>query len=144
MPYGRDRFSTADRHISKAAAGTLRRVAPAETYEFATRKRSLMIVCHCNLITEKEIERTILGLLEADPWQLIVPAKVYHTLAKRGRCCGCFPNVVETIIRVTEAYHSKSDTGEAEIVSYLDRVRGLRGQYGSRSHEGRTTGHRAA
>lgn len=144
MPYGRDRFSTADRHISKASAGTLRRVAPAETYEFATRKRSLMIVCHCNLITEKEIERTILGLLEADPWQLIVPAKVYHTLAKRGRCCGCFPNVVETIIRVTEAYHSKSDTGEAEIVSYLDRVRGLRGQYGSRSHEGRTTGHRAA
>lgn len=103
-----------------------------------------MIVCHCNLITEKEIERTILGLLEADPWQLIVPAKVYHTLAKRGRCCGCFPNVVETIIRVTEAYHSKSDTGEAEIVSYLDRVRGLRGQYGSRSNEGRTTGHRAA
>ena len=144
MPYGRDRFSTADRHISKAAAGTLRGVAPAETYEFATRKRSLMIVCHCNLITEKEIERTILGLLEADPWQLIVPAKVYHTLAKRGRCCGCFPNVVETIIRVTEAYHSRSDTGQAEIVSYLDRVRGLRGQYGSRNHEGRTTGHRAA
>ncbi len=103
-----------------------------------------MIVCHCNLITEKEIERTILDLLQADPWQLIVPAKVYHALAKRGRCCGCFPNVVETIIRVTEAYHSQSATGEAEIVSYLDRVRELRGQYGSRSHEGRKAGHRAA
>lgn len=103
-----------------------------------------MLVCHCNLITEKEIEQTILKLLEADPWQLIVPAKVYHTLAKRGRCCGCFPNVVETIIRVTEAFHAKSETGEAEIVSYLDRVRGLRGQFGSRVHEGRKTGHRAA
>lgn len=103
-----------------------------------------MLVCHCNLITEKEIEQTILGLLESDPWQLIVPAKVYHTLAKRGRCCGCFPNVVETIIRVTEAYHSKGDAGQADIVSYLDRVRGLRGQFGSKVHEGRKTGHRAA
>jgi len=103
-----------------------------------------MLVCHCNLITEKEIEQTILGLLEADPWQLIVPAKVYHTLAKRGRCCGCFPNVVETIIRVTEAYHAKSSAGETEIVSYLDRVRGLRGQYGRKENEGRQKGHRAA
>ncbi len=65
-----------------------------------------MLVCHCNLITEKEIEETIIDLLEQDPWNLIVPAKVYHTLQKRGRCCGCFPNVVETIIRVTENYHS--------------------------------------
>jgi len=103
-----------------------------------------MLVCHCNLITENEIEETIVSLLEADPWQLIVPAKVYHTLAKRGRCCGCFPNVVETIIRVTEAFHAKTAMGEAEIVSYLDRVRELRGQYGSRGHERRNAGHRAA
>ncbi len=34
-----------------------------------------MLVCHCNVITEKEIERAILALLEDDPWQLIVPAK---------------------------------------------------------------------
>ena len=39
-----------------------------------------MLVCHCNLITEKEIEEAIVSLLDADPWQLIVPAKVYHTL----------------------------------------------------------------
>jgi bacterioferritin-associated ferredoxin len=103
-----------------------------------------MLVCHCNLITEKEIEEAILHLLDADPWQLIVPAKVYHSLAKRGRCCGCFPNVVETIIRVTEAYHRGSGIGETDIVSYLDRVRQLRGQFGSRGHEGRKSGHRAA
>ena len=103
-----------------------------------------MLVCHCNMITQKEIERTIIALLEHDPWQLIVPAKVYHALAKRGRCCGCFPNVVETIIRVTEAFHARNGSGETEIVTYLDRVRGLRGQYGSRTHEGRKAGHRAA
>jgi bacterioferritin-associated ferredoxin len=103
-----------------------------------------MLVCHCNVITQKEIESTIRELLDADPWQLIVPAKVYHTLNKRGRCCGCFPNVVETIIRVTEDYHRRLGGMEAEIVPFLDRVRGLRGQYGSLSHEGRRTDHRAA
>ncbi len=103
-----------------------------------------MLVCHCNLITEKEIEDTIIGLLEADPWQLIVPAKVYHALSRRGRCCGCFPNVVETIIRVTENYHSRSDAAGDEIVSHLNRVRELRGKFGSRRHERRTTSHRAA
>ena len=101
-----------------------------------------MLVCHCNLITQKEIEEAIVGLLDADPWQLIVPAKVYHTLSKRGRCCGCFPNVMETIIRVTEEYHRRDD--DADTVTFLDRVRELRGQYGSRLHERRNTDHRAA
>ncbi|MGI6854272.1 (2Fe-2S)-binding protein [Mesorhizobium sp. 1B3] len=103
-----------------------------------------MLICHCNLITQKEIEDTIIQLLEKDPWTLIVPAKVYHTLQKRGRCCGCFPNVVETIIRVTEEYHARSEAGGEEVVSHLDRVRELRVQYGSRTHERRTTSHRAA
>ena len=103
-----------------------------------------MLVCHCNLITLKEIEQTIVSLLDEDPWQLIVPAKVYHAMHKRGRCCGCFPNVVETIIRVTEEYHQRLGAGETEIVPFLDRVRGLRVQYGSLSHEGRRTDHRAA
>jgi hypothetical protein len=103
-----------------------------------------MLVCHCNIITEKEIEQAILELLDRDPWGLVVPAKVYHFLHKRGRCCGCFPNVVETIIRVTESYHSGSKASGVDIVSHLDRVRGLRTEYGRKDHEGRTTRHRAA
>src|SRR5690606_4412736 len=103
-----------------------------------------MLVCHCNLITAKAIEETIVALLDEDPWQLIVPAKVYHRLKQRGRCCGCFPNVVETIIRVTEEYHLRHGAGESEIVPFLDRVRGLRGQFGGMSHEGRKSDHRAA
>jgi len=103
-----------------------------------------MLVCHCNVITEKEVEQAILSLLDQDPWQLIVPAKVYHTLNKRGRCCGCFPNVVETIIRVTEDYHRRAGRGGAEVITFLDRVKAMRVQYGSRSHEGRSEDHRAA
>ena len=103
-----------------------------------------MLICHCNVITEKDIEQTIVDLLDEDAWQLIVPMQVYHRLQKRGRCCGCFPNVVETIIRVTESYHARAEAGTADIVSYLDRVRGLRDQFGSRHHERRKAGHRAA
>jgi len=104
-----------------------------------------MLVCQCNLITQKEIEATIVSMLDDDPWQLIVPAKVYHTLSKRGRCCGCFPNVVETIIRVTEQYHQRHDESEgAEVVTYLDQVRALRERYGSRFNERRQKGYRAA
>ena len=103
-----------------------------------------MLVCSCNFISEKDIEDTIIGLLDEDCWQLIVPAKVYHWLQKRGRCCGCFPNVVETIIRVTEYYHSRSEASGMDIVSHLDRVRGLRAEYGSRSHERRKADNRAA
>jgi hypothetical protein len=103
-----------------------------------------MLICHCNLITEKEIVRTITALLDQDRWQLIVPAKVYHALGKRGRCCGCFPNVVETIIRVTEEYHRRVPSDAPDVGSHLDRVRAMRGQYGSRTHERRKPGHRAA
>ncbi|MBO6718094.1 MAG: (2Fe-2S)-binding protein [Rhizobiaceae bacterium] len=103
-----------------------------------------MLICHCNLITQREIEQTIVSLLAEDPWRLIVPATVYHALQKRGRCCGCFPNVVETIIRVTEEFHSHSGSTESDSVTFLDRVRGLRGQYGSDRHEGRKKDHRAA
>jgi bacterioferritin-associated ferredoxin len=103
-----------------------------------------MLVCHCNLITQREIEKAIVELLDADPWQLIVPAKVYHAMRQRGRCCGCFPNVVETIIRVTEEYHARLNHSGGDPVTFLDRVRGLRSQDGSMSDERRTKNHRAA
>lgn len=103
-----------------------------------------MLVCHCNIITLKEIEDTITELLDADCWQLIVPAKVYHTLQKRGRCCGCFPNVVETIIRVSEDYHRRRGQDDAEIILFIDRVRTQCNAFGSIRNEGRHEGHRAA
>lgn len=81
-----------------------------------------MIVCHCNLIRESDIERTIVELLDRDPWQLIVPLQVYHEMNKRGRCCGCFPNVVDIIIRVTADYHKRHATPESEIRSFVDRL----------------------
>ena len=104
-----------------------------------------MIVCSCNVITQLEIEDVINSLLEEDCWQLIVPGKIYKVLAKRGKCCCCFPNILETIIRVSENYHRLHNRDEAEIISYLDRVRALRLKYRRiGQHERSRKGHRAA
>lgn len=82
-----------------------------------------MLVCSCNVITEEEIADAITDLLEEDCWRLIVPGQVYHTLSKRGKCCGCFPNVVGIIVRVTEAYHRNQETNEAEIISFIEKLK---------------------
>ncbi len=104
-----------------------------------------MIVCSCNVITQSEIEDVINSLLEEDCWQLIVPGKIYKVLAERGKCCCCFPNILETIIRVSENFHRLHNRDEAEIISYLDRVRALRLKYRRiGQHERSRKGHRAA
>ncbi|APX68600.1 hypothetical protein BR10RB9215_C20474 [Brucella sp. 10RB9215] len=103
-----------------------------------------MLVCSCNIITEKEIEDTIIELLDEDCWQLIVPGTVYNAMNQRGRCCGCFPNVVETIIRVTEEYHLRRNQMDENVIQFMDRVRSLRDKFGSSWNERRTKGHRAA
>ena len=82
-----------------------------------------MIVCQCNIITVRDIEETVTGLLDEDLWRLIVPVQVYHTLGKRGRCCGCFPGVVDIIVRTTEAYHLRLATPKADVICFLDRLR---------------------
>jgi bacterioferritin-associated ferredoxin len=103
-----------------------------------------MLVCHCNVITDRDIEAVVTGFLDEDPWQLIVPAKVYHELGKRGVCCGCFPNVVDIIISVTENYHLKHGADEAALGDMRRRLDTMRVRHRRILGEGRSTGHRKA
>lgn len=81
-----------------------------------------MIVCSCNIITERDIEQVIIGLLDEQEWRLIVPAQVYHTLGKFGKCCGCFPNVSQIIVRVTEQYHLEKETPHGLLQTLLSNL----------------------
>ncbi len=103
-----------------------------------------MLVCSCNFITVKEIEETIISLLDEDCWQLIVPAKVYHAMEKRGRCCDCFPNVVDIIIRTTEAYHNGRPSTEADIFDFMARLKQFHEENRRADLERRQKSHRAA
>lgn len=82
-----------------------------------------MIVCSCNVIALREIEDVIVGFLKADEWQLITPGMVYHAMAKRGKCCSCFPRVIDTIVSVSEAYHRRKATPEDKIIPFIARIR---------------------
>lgn len=103
-----------------------------------------MLVCHCNVISEKDIKEVITAFLQDDPWALIVPAKVYRELGKRGRCCGCFPNVVDIITKLTEEYHLQIADIPGELKPMQPRPGALRRERLGDAHERRSTGHRAA
>lgn len=82
-----------------------------------------MLVCSCNYITDQDIREVITQLLDEDCWQLIVPAKVYHAMSKRGRCCGCFPTVVDLIVSTTEAYHAARNSDGVEVIDFMERLK---------------------
>ncbi|BBE73598.1 (2Fe-2S)-binding protein [Oharaeibacter diazotrophicus] len=79
-----------------------------------------MIVCHCNVITDRDIRRAVFDLLSADPHRLLTPGLVYMTLGRRGRCCGCFPNAI-SVIRAAAAEYG--GTLVEETVDAVDRDR---------------------
>jgi hypothetical protein len=81
------------------------------------------MVCSCNLITDRDIKEVIISLLDEDCWQLIVPGKVYHAMQKRGRCCGCFPNVVDIIVKTTQDYHAQRQSEGSDVVDFMERLK---------------------
>ncbi|MEO7221968.1 MAG: (2Fe-2S)-binding protein [Devosia sp.] len=104
---------------------------------------SPMLICQCNVITDREIVRVIKDLLADDPWQIIVPAKVYRELEKRCKCSGCVPNVVDLITSVTHEYHLElADTPAA--VNAPPVTAPPRRKFKGAGHERRSAGHRTS
>lgn len=82
-----------------------------------------MLICSCNIIAKSEIEVVVREFLAQDPWQLITPMKVYYELEKRGRCCGCFPNVINIIVSETEMFHRDASTPDAIILPFIAKIK---------------------
>ncbi len=82
-----------------------------------------MIVCSCNVIARQEIEDVIVTFLRDDPWQLITAGKVYHAMQKRGKCCSCFPRVIDLIVSISEDFHRRMETPEAQIIPFIAAIR---------------------
>ena len=103
-----------------------------------------MLVCQCNIITDRDLRKVIESLLAEDPWQIIVPAMVYKALDKRYKCSGCVPNVVDIIIKVTEEYHKTMAGNAAAPKPVAQRLHAMRRKRAGGRNERRSTGHRAA
>lgn len=82
-----------------------------------------MIVCSCNIIRKDEIEGVIIGLLKQNAWRLITPGLVYNAMKKRGKCCGCFPALINVIIATTHNFHLGMNTPEAKILPFIQKIR---------------------
>ena len=81
-----------------------------------------MIVCSCNIISGTDIEEVIMDFLNADEWQLITPGKVFQAMTARGKCCGCFPGVIDIIVETTQRYHTQMQSPEPKVVDLLNRI----------------------
>ncbi|HHY49251.1 MAG TPA: (2Fe-2S)-binding protein [Alphaproteobacteria bacterium] len=103
-----------------------------------------MLVCQCNVITDRAIREVILAFLREDPYAIIVPAKVYKALGQRCKCAGCVPNVIELITSVTEQYHEEHAALPASPPAAKRRALATRRKLPGVRHERRNAGHRAA
>ncbi|MDP3526323.1 MAG: hypothetical protein Q8S27_17235, partial [Hoeflea sp.] len=57
-----------------------------------------------------------------DEWQLITPGKVFQAVAARGKCCGCFPGVINIIVETTRRYHELMQSPAPKVVELLNRI----------------------
>ena len=71
-----------------------------------------MIVCSCNIITSRDIEVVIEELYAEDAYAVLTPNLIYHRMSKRGRCCGCFPQVVRILVEHGTAVRERIARGE--------------------------------
>ncbi|MCA8878959.1 MAG: (2Fe-2S)-binding protein [Rhodobacteraceae bacterium] len=56
-----------------------------------------MIVCHCQNITDREIDAAISWMRASDPDVVITAGKVYRALGKAPDCGGCLPLFLTTL-----------------------------------------------
>jgi bacterioferritin-associated ferredoxin len=74
-----------------------------------------MIVCSCNIITRRDIEAVIERILSDDPYAVLTPNLIYHRLGRRGRCCGCFPQVTDILVEHAIAFRERMERGEVPV-----------------------------
>lgn len=56
-----------------------------------------MIVCHCQSITDHDINAAIDWMRAADVQTIVTPGKVYRALGKKPDCGGCMPLFLATM-----------------------------------------------
>lgn len=56
-----------------------------------------MIICHCQNITDHDINAAIDWMRASDDKTIITPGKVYRALGKAADCGGCMPLFLSTM-----------------------------------------------
>ncbi|WP_237400359.1 (2Fe-2S)-binding protein, partial [Rhodovulum sulfidophilum] len=56
-----------------------------------------MIVCHCQCITDHDINAAIDWMRASDPKTIVTPGKVFRSLGKRADCGDCMTLFLDTM-----------------------------------------------
>jgi bacterioferritin-associated ferredoxin len=56
-----------------------------------------LIVCSCNVLTDKELRRAARELQSGPERSVVTPGAVFRALGKRPRCGGCFSTIIPMI-----------------------------------------------
>jgi len=56
-----------------------------------------VIVCSCNVLTDKELRRAARELQAGPDGVIVTPGAVFRALGKRPRCGGCFGSIIPII-----------------------------------------------
>lgn len=72
-----------------------------------------MIVCHCNVISSQDIDRSVSRLREGDPQALLTPGEIFRSCGKRPNCGGCMPVFAAKIAEIVA--DAPSETREKPV-----------------------------
>ena len=69
-----------------------------------------MIVCSCNVVSDREIQAVVEELVCVDPDVVLTPGMVYRAIGIRPKCGTCLPHVVKLV-------HAHREKLQAEATS---------------------------
>ncbi len=81
-----------------------------------------MIVCHCNRISDQDIDRAISWMRASDPHAIITPGKVFRVLGKKANCGNCMQLFLD-IMRKNDNLPVKVNLAPATPVSATGKNR---------------------
>lgn len=66
-----------------------------------------MIVCSCNVISDADIERVLVDIMNRPDAPVPTPGLVFREMKKHMECCGCAPLAVSVIYQRLEALEAR-------------------------------------
>ena len=70
-------------------------------FPVSNRVKRVMMICHCNGISDKDIHAAMDWMRAADPDTIITPGKVFRALGRKTDCAGCLPLFLDTMQKNT-------------------------------------------
>ncbi|MEZ5817878.1 MAG: hypothetical protein R3D44_12425 [Hyphomicrobiaceae bacterium] len=94
-----------------------------------------MIVCSCNVISDRDIERVLIEIFSKADAPIPTPGLVYRELSKRMDCCSCAPLAVGVIYERLDALEARGEICRFRCAQIRDKLRLIVNKTGGRASD---------